>query len=115
MRILIFLMTVWFSIGPGGGLAEAQPQTPAFYEAASKIRPEGVLGQIVGQESIPTPVAGAQAWRIAYVSSDVTGRKTIVTGLVVAPWDRRRRVTAPSWRGRTARREPRRTAGRPRY
>ena len=50
MRILIFLMTVWFSIGPGGGLAEAQPQTPAFYEAASKIRPEGVLGQIVGQE-----------------------------------------------------------------
>jgi hypothetical protein len=72
MRILIFLMTVWFSIGPGGGLAEAQPQTPAFYEAASKIRPEGVLGQIVGQESIPTPVAGAQAWRIAYVSSDVT-------------------------------------------
>src|ERR1039458_10181271 len=78
-------MTVWLLIGAGGGLAEAQPRTPAFYEAASKLRPEGVLGQIVGQEAIPTPVAGAQAWRIAYISSDVTGRKTIVTGLVVAP------------------------------
>jgi pimeloyl-ACP methyl ester carboxylesterase len=84
-KVLVFTMTVWLSIGAGGGLAEAQPRTPAFYEATSKLRPEGVLGQIVGQEAIPTPVAGAQAWRIAYISSDVTGRKTIVTGLVVAP------------------------------
>lgn len=78
-------MTAWLSSGPGGGLAEAQPQIPAFYDAASKLRPDGPLGQIVDQESIPTPVAGAQAWRIAYISSDVTGRKTIVTGMVVAP------------------------------
>ncbi len=84
-KILFFMMTAWFSIGPGGGLAEAQPQTAAFYEAASQIRPEGALGQIVAQESIATPVAGAQAWRIAYISSDVMGRKTIVTGLIVAP------------------------------
>ena len=84
-KILVFITTASFSIGLGGGLAEAQPQTPAFYEAASKISPEGALGQIVGQESIPTPVAGAQAWRIAYISSDATGRKTIVTGLIVAP------------------------------
>jgi pimeloyl-ACP methyl ester carboxylesterase len=78
-------MIVWFSIGPGGGLVEAQPPTPAFYEAASKLRPEGALGQIVRQESIPTPVGGAQAWRIAYISSDLKGRKTIVTAIVVAP------------------------------
>jgi hypothetical protein len=84
-KILVFITTASFSIGLGGGLAEAQPQTPVFYEAASKIRPEGALGQIVGQESISTPVAGAQAWRIAYISSDATGRKTIVTGLIVAP------------------------------
>jgi len=84
-KILFFMMTAWFPIGPGGGLAEAQPQTAAFYEAASQIRPEGALGQIVAQESIATPVAGAQAWRIAYISSDVMGRKTIVTGLIVAP------------------------------
>jgi pimeloyl-ACP methyl ester carboxylesterase len=84
-KILVFVTTAWFSIGPGNGLAVAQPETPAFYEAVSKIRPEGALGQIVGQESIPTPLAGAQAWRIAYISSDAAGRKTIVTGLVVAP------------------------------
>jgi pimeloyl-ACP methyl ester carboxylesterase len=84
-KILFFMMTAWFSTGLGGGLAEAQPQTAAFYEATSQIRPEGALGQIVAQESIATPVAGAQAWRIAYISSDVMGRKTIVTGLIVAP------------------------------
>ena len=84
-KILVLTMTVWFSIGPRSDLAEAQLQTPPFYEAASKLLPEGALGQIVGQESIPTPITGAQAWRIAYVSSDLAGRKTIVTGLVVAP------------------------------
>ena len=84
-KILVFTSIACFELGLGGLHAEAQPQTPAFYEAASKIPPEGALGQVVGQESITTPVAGAQAWRIAYISSDVTGRKTIVTGLVVAP------------------------------
>jgi pimeloyl-ACP methyl ester carboxylesterase len=84
-KILFVTMIVWLSIEPGGGLVEAQPQTPAFYEAASKISPEGALGQIVAQEPIATPVAGAQAWRIAYISYDLAGRKTIVTGLVVAP------------------------------
>ncbi len=83
MKILLVTIAAWCSIG--GGLAEAQPATPAFYEAASKLSPEGALGQIVSQERIPTPVAGAQAWRIAYISSDVMERKTIVTGLVVAP------------------------------
>jgi pimeloyl-ACP methyl ester carboxylesterase len=83
-RVLAFTLIVWCSIGPGG-LAEAQPPTPAFYEAASKLRPEGALGRIVSQESIQTAVAGARAWRIAYISSDLAGRKTIVTGLVVAP------------------------------
>ncbi len=84
-KILVLTMTVWSLIGPGGGVAQAEPQTPAFYEAASKIAPDGMLGQIVGQERIPTPVAGAQAWRIAYISSDVAGRKTVVTGLIVSP------------------------------
>lgn len=84
-KILVLTICVWFSIGAGRSFAEAQLQTAPFYEAASKLRPEGALGQIVSQESIPTPVAGAQAWRIAYISSDVSGRKTIVTGLVMAP------------------------------
>ena len=81
----IFAITACCSIGLAGGLAQAEPSTPAFYEAASKIKPEGELGQIVSQEAVATPVAGAQSWRIAYISSDVAGRKTLATGLVVAP------------------------------
>lgn len=81
----IFAITVCCSIGLAGGLAQAEPSTPAFYAAASKIKPEGELGQIVSQEAVATPVAGAQSWRIAYISSDVAGRKTLATGLVVAP------------------------------
>ena len=34
---------------------------------------------------MPTAIPGAEAWRIAYVSSDVQERKTISTAIVVAP------------------------------
>jgi pimeloyl-ACP methyl ester carboxylesterase len=83
LGVLALAMTL--SFGLEGGRAQADPSTPPFYEAASKIKPVGELGQIVSQEAIQTPVAGAQAWRIAYISSDLAGRKTLVTGLVVAP------------------------------
>ena len=84
-KSLIFAMTACIALGLHGGLAQAEPRTAAFYEAASKITPDGELGRIVGQEGVQSPIAGAQAWRIAYVSSDVSGRKTIATALVVAP------------------------------
>ena len=71
----VFAMTVCCSVGLAGGLAQAQPSVPAFYEEASKIAPEGALGQVVSQEAIATPVAGAQAWRIAYISSDLAGKR----------------------------------------
>lgn len=80
----IAVLLAWPAIGPAG-FAKAQPPTPAFYETASKPAPKGPLGQIVRQEPVSTPVADAQAWRIAYISSDIAGRKNIVTGLVVAP------------------------------
>ena len=68
-----------------GNLALADPAIPAFYEAASRLRPEGALGQVVAKEAVATAVPGAEAWRIAYVSSDLAGRKTLATALVVAP------------------------------
>lgn len=49
------------------------------------MAPEGKLGQVIKQEKMATSVKGAQAWRVAYISSDVSGRKTISTGLVLAP------------------------------
>jgi len=63
----------------------ADPPIPAFYEAVTKMTPNGKLGQVIKKEQIKTSVNGAQAWRIAYISSDVSGRKTISTGLVMAP------------------------------
>jgi len=61
------------------------PAVPPFYQSVLKMKPAGKLGQVLKQERISTPVAGAEAWRIAYVSSDLNDRKTISTAVVVAP------------------------------
>ncbi|WP_231969605.1 hypothetical protein [Polynucleobacter necessarius] len=63
----------------------ADPPVAPFYELLLKMTPDGKLGQVIKKEQIKTSVKGAQAWKIAYISSDLYGRKTIVTGLVVAP------------------------------
>src|SRR5208282_3231015 len=74
----------------GSKECSASPQTPTvalspFYEEAAKLVPAGKLGQVLKQEPISTSIAGADAWRIAYISSDALDRKTVVTALVVAP------------------------------
>ena len=63
----------------------ADPPMPPFYASVIKMAPEGKLGQVISKEKIATSVKGAQAWRIAYISSDVAGRKTIATGTIIAP------------------------------
>ena len=63
----------------------ADPPMPPFYTAVMKMAPEGKLGQVIKKERIETSVRGAQAWKIAYISSDVAGRKTISTGTMLAP------------------------------
>lgn len=63
----------------------ADPPMQPFYAAVMKMKPEGKLGQIIKQEKVATSVKGAHAWKVAYISSDVSGRKTIATGLIVAP------------------------------
>jgi hypothetical protein len=65
--------------------AFAGPPLAPFYESLAAIKPEGKLGQVIKQEKISTPIKGAQAWRIAYISSDIAERPTISTGLLVAP------------------------------
>lgn len=65
--------------------AAAEVFLPPFYNSVSQMEAEGKLGQIIKKQKISTPVSGAQAWLIAYISSDVNNRKTISTGLVVAP------------------------------
>jgi len=66
-------------------LVFADPPMQPFYASVMNMTPEGKLGQVIKKEEIPTSVKGAQAWRIAYISSDVSDRKTIATGLLVVP------------------------------
>ena len=49
------------------------------------MQPNGKLGEIIKKEKIKTSVKGAQAWKIAYISSDAMERKTIATGLLISP------------------------------
>lgn len=63
----------------------ADPPMPPFYASVMKMAPEGKLGQVISKEKIATSLKGAQAWKIAYISSDVAGRKTIATGTIIAP------------------------------
>ena len=72
------------TLTPACGVALGVPSGTAFYQEAARIAPEGKLGQVVKQEPIATPVPGAVAWKIAYISSDVNNQRTIATGLVVA-------------------------------
>jgi pimeloyl-ACP methyl ester carboxylesterase len=63
----------------------ADPPLLPFYDSVTKMSANGKLGQIIKKEEIKTSVKGAQAWRIAYISSDVAERKTIVTGTIISP------------------------------
>lgn len=65
--------------------ASAEPPVAPFYESVMKMRPTGKLGEIIKKEQIKTSLNGAQAWKIAYISSDVAERKTIATALVISP------------------------------
>jgi len=76
----LFLATLFVSTS-----VFADPPMPPFYSAVMKMAPDGKLGQVIKKEKIDTSVKGAQAWRIAYISSDVGERKTIATGVIIAP------------------------------
>lgn len=66
-------------------VAYADPPMAPFYTSVMKMTPEGKLGQVIKKEKIETAIKGAQAWKIAYISSDVAGRKTIATGTMLVP------------------------------
>lgn len=59
----------------------------AFYTSLPDVHTENKLGQLIKVEKVATSTQGAKAWKIAYVSSDVLGNKTLVTSVVVAPTD----------------------------
>lgn len=81
--LLVVIFGITFAFQASSALAD--PPLPPFYEAVAKMAPHGKLGQIIKKEPIKTSVKGAQAWRIAYISSDVAERKTIATGTIISP------------------------------
>jgi hypothetical protein len=85
MKKNVSLLVVGFVLSLNFSAAHADPPMAPFYASVMKMAPEGKLGQVIKQEKIPTSVKGADAWRVAYISSDIAGRKTIATGLVVVP------------------------------
>ena len=56
-----------------------------FYASLPDLNPAAKLGSIVKTKKIKSGMSNVNAWLIAYVSSDVNHRKTLVTGLLVAP------------------------------
>ena len=65
-----------------------------FYTSLPDVDTNARLGSLIKVEKIPTSMSGVQAWKMAYISSDVAGRKTLVTGIVAAP------ISAPAETGR---------------
>jgi pimeloyl-ACP methyl ester carboxylesterase len=63
----------------------AEVALPPFYQKIGQMKPKGPLGTVIAKEKIATKIPGADAWRIAYISSDLKERPTISTGLVIAP------------------------------
>lgn len=56
-----------------------------FYSALPPVSEQAKLGSLVKSEPIKTSFPGVQAWKIAYISSDVNNKKTMATGILVAP------------------------------
>lgn len=79
------LAAVLILLAVSGPAHAADVALPPFYQSVASIAPNGPLGSVVAQEHVATSLPGAEAWRIAYVSSDVRNRKTLATALVIAP------------------------------
>lgn len=56
-----------------------------FYRSLPDTVMNEQLGALIKAIPIQTTVPGVQAWKIAYISSDVNEKKTVVTGIIAAP------------------------------
>jgi pimeloyl-ACP methyl ester carboxylesterase len=57
----------------------------SFYTSLPAAVPDDKLGKLIKVEKITTSLQNAQAWKIAYISSDVSNNKTLATAIIVAP------------------------------
>jgi pimeloyl-ACP methyl ester carboxylesterase len=85
MKVRVGLLLVASLAASMGVARAAEVALPPFYEGVMAMTPEGKLGAVIAREAVATSLPNAEAWRIAYVSSDVLERPTISTALVIAP------------------------------
>jgi len=83
-RLLQGLALLGALSGPWAAQAAEVALAP-FYQAVARLPAAGPLGQVVAREPVATAIPGAEAWRIAYRSSDARERPTLSTALVIAP------------------------------
>lgn len=66
--------------------AEPKVYLAPFYANTDTLNAVGKpLGTVLASEAVTSTVPGSKAWRLAYVSSDPAGRRTVVTGLIAVP------------------------------
>lgn len=85
MRQLTMLVSVFLLLSGAGHASAAEVALAPFYKYLPSVSLDQPLGTVVALEPIKTSVPGASAWRIAYISSDLRDRRTLSTGLVIAP------------------------------
>lgn len=56
----------------------------AFYVPPDPL-PPGSPGDVIRYRPVPSPVPGASAWQVLYLSTTVAGRRTAVSGTVLVP------------------------------
>ncbi|MES2218678.1 MAG: lipase family protein [Pseudomonadota bacterium] len=82
---IIFIILFSWSLSAVATPDEGPVAMGEFYTSLPDIQPDAKLGDLIKAEKITTKMPGTQAWKIAYVSSDVNGAKTLATGILVAP------------------------------
>ena len=85
MKLFVAALCVSAALVTAPGVQAAEVALPPFYQKVTQMKASGKLGTVIAKEKITTQIPGAQAWRIAYISSDLFDRPTISTGLVIAP------------------------------
>jgi len=82
--ILVSAVLAFSALMPAASGAD-EVALPPFYAKAMTLSASGPLGTVVAKEAVETAIPGAEAWRIAYVSSDAREKPTLSTALVIAP------------------------------
>jgi pimeloyl-ACP methyl ester carboxylesterase len=82
----VLSMITFFAVGVSHANQRFGPdEIPSFYKTLPNVEANAKPGTLLRAEKIETSTPNMDAWRIAYVSTDISGRKWVTTGMVAAP------------------------------